>query len=121
MIPGGTEVIVGVNNDPIFGPTVMFGLGGIFVEILKDVSLRVAPLTREDAMAMIEEIKGFKVLAGARGRAKADIPAIADVLVKVSRMAVDLEDHFVELDINPLIVLPEGQGVRVADALVVKK
>jgi acetyltransferase len=121
MVSGGTEVIVGVNNDPQFGPTVLFGLGGIFVEILKDVSLMVAPLTREDALSMIREIKGFKVLAGARGRAKTDIDAIADVLVKVSRLAVDLEDHVSELDINPLLVLTEGSGVRVADALVIKK
>ena len=70
---------------------------------------------------MIQEIKGFKVLSGARGRAKADIEAIAEVLVKVSRMALALEDHVAELDINPLLVLPEGQGVRVADALVIKK
>ena len=121
MINGGTEVIVGINNDPQFGPTVLFGLGGIFVEILKDVSLRVAPLTREDALSMIREIKGFKVLSGARGRAKTDIDAIADVLVKVSRLAVDLEDHVSELDINPLLALTEGSGVRVADALVIKK
>jgi acetyltransferase len=120
MVVGGTEVIVGVKNDPQFGPTIMFGLGGIFVEILKDVSLRVAPLTKEDAMAMIREIKGYKVLAGARGRAKMDIDAIADVLVKVSRMALALEDQVAELDINPLLVLPEGKGVRVADALVIK-
>jgi acetyltransferase len=121
MVKGGTEVIVGVNNDPQFGPTIMFGLGGIFVEILKDVSLRVAPLAREDAMDMIKEIKGFKVLAGARGREKADINAIADVLVKVSHMALELEDTVAELDINPLLVLPEGKGVCVADALVIKK
>jgi acetyltransferase len=121
MVKGGTEVIVGVNNDPQFGPTIMFGLGGIFVEILKDVSLRVAPLARDDAMDMIKEIKGFKVLAGARGREKADISAIADVLVKVSHMAMELEDTVAELDINPLLVLPEGKGVCVADALVIKK
>ncbi|MFH1321884.1 MAG: acetate--CoA ligase family protein [Bacteroidota bacterium] len=121
MVSGGTEVIVGINNDPQFGPTVMFGLGGIFVEVLKDVSLRVTPLTHDDAMEMIKEIKGYKVLTGARGKAKADIHAIADVLAKVSRMALDLEDQMAELDINPLIVLPEGQGVRVADALVIKK
>ncbi|MCP4606987.1 MAG: acetate--CoA ligase family protein [Proteobacteria bacterium] len=121
MVKGGTEVIVGVNNDPQFGPTIMFGLGGIFVEILKDVSLRVAPIAREDAMDMIKEIKGYKVLAGARGRTKADIDAIADVLVKVSQMAVELEDQVAELDINPLLALPEGQGVRVADALIIKK
>jgi len=121
MVKGGEEVIVGVNNDPQFGPTIMFGLGGIFVEILKDVSLRVAPIVREDAIDMIEEIKGYEVLAGARGRAKADINAFADVLVKVSNIALELEDHIAELDINPLLVLPEGQGVRVADALVIKK
>ena len=120
MVSGGTEVIVGVNNNPQFGPTVMFGLGGIFVEILKDVSLRVAPLSYQDAMEMLKEIKGFEILAGARGRAKADIHAIADVLVKVSRMALDLEDQISELDINPLLVMPEGKGVCVADALVLK-
>ena len=121
MVKGGTEVIVGVNNDPQFGPTIMFGLGGIFVEILKDVSLRIAPLSREDAIDMIREIKGFKILDGARGREKMDIDAIADVLVKVSQMAVAMEDHIAELDINPLLVLPKGRGVRVADALVIKK
>ncbi|MFC1572499.1 acetate--CoA ligase family protein [Candidatus Eisenbacteria bacterium] len=121
MVTGGTEVIVGMNNDPQFGPTIMFGLGGIFVEILKDVVLRIAPLSRDEAMTMIKEIKGFKVLAGARGRAKTDIDAIADVLVKVGAMTVELGDRIAELDINPLLVLPEGQGVRVADALVVKK
>ena len=121
MVSGGTEVIIGVNNDPQFGPTVMFGLGGIFVEILKDVSLRVAPLGLEDALEMIRKIKGFKILSGARGHAKADIPAIADTLVRVSRMALDLESHLAELDINPLLVLPEGRGVRVADALVIRR
>ena len=121
MVSGGTEVIVGINNDPQFGPTIMFGLGGVFVEILKDVSLRIAPITREEAFEMIEEIKGYKILAGARGKAKADIKAIADVLVKVSRLAIDLEDQICELDINPLLVLHEGEGVRVADALVIKK
>lgn len=121
MVSGGTEVIVGVNNDPQFGPTIMFGLGGIFVEILKDVSLRIAPLNLDEAMDMIKEIKGYKVLAGARGQAKADVQAIADVLVKVSRLAVDLEARVAELDINPLLALPEGRGVRVADALVIQK
>ena len=121
MVKGGTEVIVGLNNDPQFGPTIMFGLGGIFVEILKDVSIRVAPITHEEALKMIQEIKGFKVLEGARGQTRSDISAIADVLVKVSRMAIELEDVVAELDINPLIVMPEGQGIRVADALVIKK
>ncbi|UCF79482.1 MAG: acetate--CoA ligase family protein [Candidatus Eiseniibacteriota bacterium] len=121
MVRDGTEVIVGVKNDPQFGPMILFGLGGIFVEILKDVSLRVAPITRQAALDMIKDIKGFSVLAGARGRPKADIDAIADVLIKVSRLALELEDSIAELDINPLIVLPEGQGASVADALVIKR
>ena len=121
MVREGTEVIVGVKNDPQFGPTILFGLGGVFVEILKDVSVRVAPITRQDAFEMIKEIKGFNILAGARGRAKADIEAIADVLFRVSRMTLDLEDSIAELDINPLIVLPEGKGTRAADALVIKR
>jgi acyl-CoA synthetase (NDP forming) len=121
MVSGGTEVIVGMKNDSVFGPTIMFGLGGIFVEILKDVSLRIAPIARVNAMNMIQEIKGYKILAGARGIAKADVEAVADVLVKVSRMAMELEDHVAEIDINPLLALAEGKGVRVADALVIKK
>ena len=121
MVQGGTEVIVGINNDPQFGPTVLFGLGGIFVEILKDVSMRVGSFGREEALDMIREIKGYKVLEGARGAARRDIEAIADVLVRVNRLAIDLEDRLAELDINPLLVLPEGKGVCVADALVVVK
>lgn len=122
MIPsGGVEVIVGVKSDPQFGPTLMFGLGGIFVEILKDVSLRVAPVTLEEARTMIEEIRGYSLLAGARGRARVDLDALAAVLVKVSEMALVLKDELAELDINPLVVLPEGQGVKVADALLIRK
>lgn len=119
MVTEGVEVIVGMNRDPQFGPTLMFGLGGIFVEILKDVSFRVAPVDHKEALSMIEEIRGYGVLAGARGRAKADVDALADVLVKVSRMALTMGPQVEELDINPLIVLPEGKGVRVADALIV--
>lgn len=119
MISGGVEVIVGMNRDPQFGPVVMFGLGGIFVEILKDVSLRVAPVDKSEALSMIEQIRGYGVLAGARGRARADIEALADTLVRVSRMALAMGPRLSELDINPLIVLPEGQGVRVADALAI--
>jgi acetyltransferase len=119
MVPEGVEVIVGVNRDPQFGPVVMFGLGGIFVEILKDVSLRVAPVDRQEAMAMIEGIRGYGVLAGARGRTRADLGALADTLVKVSNMALAMGPRLQELDINPLIVLPEGRGVKVADALAI--
>jgi acetyltransferase len=119
MVPAGVEVIVGINRDPQFGPVLMFGLGGIFVEILKDVSMRVAPVSTEEAAEMIREVRGYPLLAGARGRAKADVAALADTLVKVSQMALALGPRLDQLDINPLIVLPEGQGVKVADALLI--
>lgn len=110
MIPKGVEAIIGVNHDPQFGPEVMFGLGGIFVEIMKDVSFAIAPLKKEDAFnCMIKQIKGYPLLSGARGREKADIDALADVLVKVSEMACVLGPRLKELDKNPLIVLPEGR------------
>ncbi|MEW6661342.1 MAG: acetate--CoA ligase family protein [Bacillota bacterium] len=121
MIGKGVEAIIGVNNDPVFGPVVMFGLGGIFVEVFKDVSMRPAPLSKRDAMEMIMEIKGYPLMAGFRGRGKGDIAALAEVLITVSHLAVDLKDDLAELDINPLIVLPEGQGVRLADALIIAK
>jgi acyl-CoA synthetase (NDP forming) len=118
MVTGGIEAILGVTNDPLFGPAVMFGLGGIFAEVLKDVSFRMAPVTRSVALEMIAEIKGVAVLAGARGAARADVGALADAIVRVSAMAVDLEHHIAELDINPLFVLPEGHGVKAGDALI---
>jgi acyl-CoA synthetase (NDP forming) len=121
MVPAGTEVIVGMSRDPQFGPTVMFGLGGIFVEVYKDVSLRVIPLTRSDAEEMIDEVKGSLLLRGYRGRQKGDVEGIIDVILKVSQLAIDLRDEVMELDINPLIVLGEGSGVKAVDALIVKK
>lgn len=121
MLPEGIEVIIGVANDPVFGPTIMFGLGGIFVEVLKDVSFRIAPLTRGDAMEMIREVKGYKVLTGVRGKPLADIEALADVILKVSAMVKELKDHIEELDINPLIVYPKGMGVKAADAVIVMR
>ena len=116
----GEEVIVGFSRDPLFGPVVLFGLGGIFVEVLKDVALRVAPLTRRDAEEMIREVKGFPLLDGARGRPKADVDALADLLMKVSRMACEVGDRVSELDLNPVRVRPAGQGVMALDALVVR-
>ncbi len=118
MVGGGTEAIVGITNDALFGPAVMFGLGGIFAEVLKDVSFRLAPITPAIAREMVEEIKGYPVLAGARGKPAADVDALVDALVKLSALAVDLKDHIAELDINPLIVMPKGQGVKAADALI---
>jgi acyl-CoA synthetase (NDP forming) len=113
------ECIVGTKMDAQFGPTVLFGLGGIFVEVFEDVSLRVTPLTEADAVSMIREVKGFKILSGARGRAKADIAATEDVILKMSRLALELEGEIAEIDINPLMVRPEGQGVIAVDALMV--
>jgi len=121
MIQGGTEVIAGMSLDPQFGPTIAFGLGGIFVEVLKDISLRVTPLSESDAKSMVQEIKGYPILKGIRGRARADIEAVEDLLLKLSQLAEDWKDYIAEIDINPLIVLDEGQGVKALDALVVLK
>ncbi|MCP4692627.1 MAG: hypothetical protein GY859_31595, partial [Desulfobacterales bacterium] len=101
--------------------TIAFGLGGVFVEVLKDVSLGVAPLSRSDAARMIREIKGYPILRGARGRRPSDIEAVVDVLLKISRLAEDWKDAISEIDINPLIVSGEGRGAKAADALVVLK
>ncbi len=119
MVRNAREVIVGLSYDPQFGPVVMFGLGGIFVEVFKDVSLRIAPLTRADAEDMIKEVKGYETLKAFRGKPEADVEGIVDVLIKVSRLATDLGDVLSEIDINPLMVLDKGKGVKAADALVV--
>ena len=121
MISHGQEVIIGIKKDEVFGPVIMFGLGGIFVEVLEDVSFRVAPLTPGDAREMIREIKGFSLLTGARGSAPADLDALEDTLLKVSRLAVELGDEIEEMEINPLFVLPVGEGVVAADALIIRK
>ena len=120
LAPEGEEVIVGFSDDPLFGPVVLFGLGGVFVEVLKDVALRVAPLSRADAEEMIREVKGFPLLDGARGRPKADIDALTDLIMNVSRMATELRGHVAEFDLNPVRVRPVGQGLVALDALVVR-
>jgi acyl-CoA synthetase (NDP forming) len=116
MLRNGTEVIIGTSRDPQFGPVILFGLGGIFVEVLKDVSLRVLPITRYDAEEMVKEIKGYKVLEGFRGKPRADLQAIVEILMKVSGLSTDMKDWISELDLNPVIVLPEGSGAKVVDA-----
>ena len=112
------ECIVGMKKDPQFGPTILFGLGGIFVEVFGDVALRVAPISPADATEMIRETKGYKLLAGARGRPQADIACVEDVVRKVSELALDLEPYLSEIDINPLMVLEEGRAAKAADALI---
>lgn len=119
MLPDGVEVIVGVTNNPVFGPVIMFGLGGVFVEVFQDISFRVAPLTKNDAIEMIEEIKGYSILKGSRGKPPVDINAIVDILLKVSALVTDYGDCIEELDINPLIV--NEQGIVAADAMIITR
>jgi len=114
MINNGREVIIGVNRNPTFGPLIMFGLGGIYVEILKDVSFRIAPLTRADAKAMLAEIKSYLLLRGIRGEAKSDIEAVIDTILRVSQLVTDFPE-ILEMDINPLMVLAAGRGCVAAD------
>jgi acyl-CoA synthetase (NDP forming) len=118
MVAGGIEAILGVTNDPLFGPAVMFGLGGIFAEVLKDVAFRLAPVTKSAALDMIREIRGYPVLAGARGAPPADVEALAEAIVRLSALAVDLQNEVAELDVNPLVVFPQGRGVKAVDALI---
>ncbi len=118
MVAGATEVIVGVSNDPLFGPALMVGLGGVYAEILRDVSFRLAPITLAEAEDMLRELRAYPVLDGARGRPKADVAALAATLTQVSALALDLKEELAELDINPLFVLPEGAGVLAGDALI---
>ncbi len=107
MASAGTEIIIGMSKDPLFGATLMFGLGGIFVELLKDVSFRVTPLSRLDAAEMIKEIKGYKILTGFRGQPAVDIAALEKMLLQVSRF-VDAHPEIQEIDLNPVIAYPEG-------------
>ena len=117
MVPGGVETVIGVVRDPLFGPAVMFGLGGIFVEVLKDVAFRLAPFGIDEAHRMIDQIKGRKVLDGVRGGPPADIDALAEALARLSVFAAENADAIDSIDINPFLVLPEG-AVAV-DALIV--
>jgi len=119
MIKGGVEVIIGIKREPRLGPVLLFGLGGIFTEVMKDFSLRVCPVSRADVREMIREIKGFKLLEGFRGSSPADVGALEEALLSVSQLAMATKDQIEEIDINPLLVLPKGQGVRAIDALII--
>ena len=116
MVTGDVvETIAGVNRDPAFGSAVVVGLGGIFVELLRDVSLELAPLSPSRAKAMINRLQAAKLLQGFRGKQPADVAALEETLVRLGRMAHALGERLVSLDLNPLMVLPEGQGVRIVD------
>ena len=121
MAPWGTEVILGSVNDPTFGPTMMFGLGGIFVEVLKDVTFRVAPVSNGQALRMLGEIRGAPILAGVRGEKPRDRQAMADTICRYSSMIVDLADEISESDANPVLVYEEGKGIKVVDARIILK
>ena len=118
MLNGGTEMIVGVKRDPLFGPAIVCGFGGIFVELLRDVAVRVPPLDRAEALTMLAELRGAALLRGVRGRPPADLTALADVLVCVARLAEAHRDSLRALDLNPLVVLEEGRGAVAVDWLI---
>ena len=121
MAPWGTETIIGSVNDPSFGATVMFGLGGIFVEVLKDVTFRVAPISNREARIMLDEIRGGPILDGVRGESPRDKEALARVLELYALMIKDLEDEIKESDANPVLVYEAGKGVKVVDARIILK
>jgi len=121
MAPMGKEVIVGSVNDATFGPTVMFGMGGIFVEVLKDVTFRVAPFTKGTATEMMKEIKCFPMLNGARGEAKCDQAVLAETISRISQLVFELGDEIAETDANPILVYEEGKGLKVVDARMILK
>ncbi len=118
MVSGGVETLIGISHDPLFGPVVTVGLGGIFVEVLHDVTFRVPPFHRDEAQRMVDELQGAAVLRGVRGAKPVDEAALVDTIMKVQRLALDLADDVSELDVNPLVVRP--RGVVALDALVVR-
>lgn len=115
------ELFAGVTVDPLYGSVVVTGLGGIFVEALRDVAMAIAPVDMEDAHALLDELRGRRILDGLRGRPPADVVSVCETLCRLGRLAVDLEGRIAEVDVNPLFVLPAGKGVRAADALVILK
>lgn len=120
MVTGGVEVLIGMTKDPQFGPVIVFGLGGIFVELMRDITLRMLPLTRKDAVAMIEELRGKKVFSGIRGRPPVNKELLIDTILQVSRLVSDYRDEIDEIDINPLVIRPGDDECIALDALIVR-
>jgi acetate---CoA ligase (ADP-forming) len=121
MAPPGREMILGATRDPDFGPMLMVGLGGIHVEVLRDVVFSPVPIGREEALSLLDELQGAAVLDGVRGAPPADKVALAELIATLSRFAADHADLIEEIDLNPVIVHPQGQGLSVVDALIVKR
>jgi acyl-CoA synthetase (NDP forming) len=120
MAKAGTEMIVGISSDPKFGPLLMIGMGGVFVEVFKDAALYPCPLGKDEALEMIRSLKAYKLLIGYRGSKPCDIDALADLMVRLSQFAAENKDSVKELDLNPVFVYPEGEGLSVVDALLIK-
>jgi len=120
MARRGVEMIVGITRDPDFGPMLMVGLGGIHVEVLKDVAFAPVPLGEDETLALLDELKGAALLDGVRGEPPADKAALARLMAALSRFAADHADTVAEIDLNPVIVHPEGEGLTVVDALIVR-
>lgn len=120
-VPPGVEVVIGLQHDPVLGNQIMFGLGGIFVEVLKDVVFKPVPLSRKDALDMLNEIKGAALLNGVRGRTVVDKEVLVEILLGISQLAVEVGENLLSLDINPVTVLAQGKGAKILDAVLVKQ
>ncbi|MGQ9781017.1 MAG: acetate--CoA ligase family protein [Nitrososphaeria archaeon] len=118
MAPKSVEVVVGTLHDPTFGPTVMFGLGGVLIEIMKDVVFRIAPVSRQEALGMVAKVKGYPLLSGFRGSKRLDIEAVAELISNVSKMAVE-NSAIDQMDLNPVMVYE--RGLAVVDARIILK
>ena len=121
MAADGVETIIGITYDPQLGPVILYGMGGIFAEIARDVALRICPVDESEAREMIAAVRGSRLLAGFRGAPPADVDALASTIAAVSQMALQLEGAIAEMDINPLAVLPKGRGVRALDCLIIRE
>jgi len=117
----GVECLLGIARDEQLGPTLAMGLGGVFVEILADVQISIPPISAAEAKRALENLKGAKVFTGVRGAAAADLDALADMAAKLSWLAHDLRNEIAEFDLNPVVVLPAGQGAFAVDALLVMR
>lgn len=121
MVTGGQEMLLGMARDATFGPVLTLGFGGIHVEVLRDVTFRLPPITPEEALAMLQDLRLAPLLRGVRGAPPADVPALAEAVARFSWLVADLGDMLEEVDVNPVAVLPEDQGLRVLDALILKR
>jgi hypothetical protein len=119
MVPAGTEIMVGGKVDPLFGPLIVAGLGGVLVELLKDTALELAPITKTEAQAMLGRLKGQAMLKGFRGAQPVDQPQLAEVIVRLAEFLDDQQSLIAELDVNPLIC--SGSRILAVDALIIKK